>query len=132
MAFTSRELRPARHVVVVWRADELEDAHALVDVGLTFQDGLALEHFAEDASDAPQVDGWRVSFQGEEEFWRPVPSCDDQAGVISHCLAIAFAGLRRSALVMTREAEVGNLEEAAVGDEDVGGFHVAVEDMRLY
>lgn len=48
--FTSGQRRPTRHVGVIGRANELEDPHTLVDVRSAFQDGLALEHFSENAT----------------------------------------------------------------------------------
>lgn len=104
----------------------MEDAHALIHIGLAFEDWFALKHFPKDATNAPQVYGGRVPLQSEEQLWRTIPSSDYQTGVISHGFSVAFAGLRRLALVMARETEVGDLEQATVGDEDVGGFHVAV------
>jgi hypothetical protein len=44
------ELRPAGHGFFGWRADELEDAVTLVEVGFAFEDRFAFEHFAEDTS----------------------------------------------------------------------------------
>ena len=52
----ARKVEPAGHVGVVGRADELKDAHALLDVGFAFEDGFQFEHFAEDAAaDATSV-----------------------------------------------------------------------------
>ncbi len=46
----TREFGPAGHGAISRRANELEDAMALIDVGLAFEDWLALKHLAEDAA----------------------------------------------------------------------------------
>lgn len=63
-AFAARQLRPSRHALFIGRSDQLEDAHTLIDVGLALEDGLLLEHFREDTTDAPHVDCGRVLSQG--------------------------------------------------------------------
>ena len=49
-SFTAREFRPAWHGGLVGRAEQAKNAHALIDVGLAFENGLSLEHFGKDAS----------------------------------------------------------------------------------
>ena len=63
--FATWQLRPARHALLVWRTNQLEDAHALVNVGLALQDRLLLKHLGEDAANAPHVDGGCVLLEGE-------------------------------------------------------------------
>lgn len=116
MALASWQFRPARHVGVVRRADEFKDAHALVYVRFAFEDGFALEHFAEDAAHAPHVYRGRVTFQREEQLWWTVPAGYDEAGVVADCVAVPFTRLRCLALVVACEAEIGDLEQATVGD----------------
>jgi hypothetical protein len=50
LSLAAGQSRPARHVAVVWRADELEDPHALIYVCATLKDWLSLEHFSKDTS----------------------------------------------------------------------------------
>jgi hypothetical protein len=50
LTLAARQRRPARHVSVVWRTDELEDPNALIYVCASFKDRLPLEHLTEDAS----------------------------------------------------------------------------------
>jgi hypothetical protein len=59
---------------------------------------------------APHVYGWSVSPQLQEKLWRTVPSCDDEGCVVAHCIAVASAGLRNGAVVVSSETEIGNLE----------------------
>jgi hypothetical protein len=60
-AITTRKLRPARHVVLVRRTDQLEDDLGLVEIGFALEDGSSLEHFGENATSAPHVYGRSVS-----------------------------------------------------------------------
>ena len=66
LAFATRQLGPARHVVVIRRADKLKDAHTLIHIGLAFENRFAFEHLAEDAPHTPHVDGRRVFLQCEQ------------------------------------------------------------------
>lgn len=79
----------------------------------------------------PNVDGRRVTLQLQQKLWWTVPTRDNEAGVITPTLAIAAAGLRHLALVVAGQPEIGNLEDAAVVDEEVGSLHVAVQDVVL-
>lgn len=97
-----------------------KDAGELVDLVLALQQGLAAdEELAEDAADGPEVDGGRVAGGAEEELGGAVPEGDDEGGEV----------LRGRVADVARHAEVGNLEAAAVGEEEVGGFEVPVEDV---
>jgi hypothetical protein len=59
---------------------------------------------------APHVYGWGVSPQLQEKLWRTVPSRHDEGCVVAHCIAVASAGLRNGAVVVSSETEIGNLE----------------------
>ena len=74
-------------------------------------------HFREDAAEAPDVDGGGVGLGAEEDLWRAVPERDDLVGV-------GADGEGEGA----GEAEVGELDGAAVVDEQVLRLEVAVED----
>ena len=47
-------------------------------------------------------------------------SSDNKGGVVAIGLSIALAGLGHKTVVVTSQAKVGNLEQAAVVDENVG------------
>jgi hypothetical protein len=50
LSLAAWQSRPTRHVVVIRRADELEDPHALIYVCTTLENWLSLEHFSKDTS----------------------------------------------------------------------------------
>lgn len=130
-AFAARELRPAWHGVFVRRADELEDDLSLIEIGFAFQDRAALKKLSEDAASAPHVYCWRVAAELEKKLGRTVPSCYDKSGVVADCVAIAAARTWCRSFVVSRKTKVSYLQLTLVGDEDVGSFHISVEDMRL-
>jgi hypothetical protein len=119
-------LIPAWHVLIVRRADKLEDDLCLVYVALSRKNGLALEHLAEDAACTPQVDSWRVLTELQEQLRRPVPSRHYQGGVLADSFTIAPASLWYCFLVVSRQTEIGYLESTAVVDEEVGSLHVSM------
>jgi hypothetical protein len=98
-------------------------------ITLTCENGLALEHLAEDAACAPHVDGWCISPELEEQLRRSIPSGHDQAGVFPACLAVALASLWDWFVVVPCETEISYLESAAIVDEKVGCFHVSVQNV---
>ena len=78
------------------------------------------EQLGEDAPDGPQVDGGRVVVGAEDQLWRTVPYRHDN---------LVAAEERGEGLVeAARETEITNLDASAVGDHDVGGFQVSVQD----
>lgn len=89
----------------------------MVDFVAALEEGLAGEEFPEDAADAPGVDRGGVAGRAEEELGRAVPEGDDELGEFGGRVA-DVAG----------HAEVGDLELAAVVEEEIGGLEVAVED----
>lgn len=98
-------------------AAELEDLGQLVDFVGALQEWLARQQLAEDAAHGPHVDGWAVFVGAEEEFGRAVPEGHDQLGKLGRWVA-----------VVPCHAEIGDLEGAAVVEEEVGGLEIAVED----
>lgn len=107
--FRTREDIPARHTLVVGRADQLEDDLGLMEVALSREDGLALEHFAKDAASAPHVDGRRVSSKLKKQLRRAIPPSYHQRSVISSSFAIAPAALRHRLVVVPSQSKVCNL-----------------------
>lgn len=81
---------------------------------------MAIERIPANIPSAPHVDCRCISSELEKKLRRTVPSGYDKGGVIAHGISIASAGLRYRAIVVTSQTKVGNLEQAAVVDEDVG------------
>jgi len=50
LSLAARQRRPARHISLGWRTDELEDPNTLVYVCASFENWLSLEHLTEDTS----------------------------------------------------------------------------------
>lgn len=50
LSFAARQRRPAGHVGFIWRADKLEDSHALINICAPLQNWLSFEHFAKNTS----------------------------------------------------------------------------------
>ena len=115
-------LGEARHVLLVRRAGDTEDALALIEVRGAGEERVALEHLGDDAADAPQIDREAVAGVAEEELGRTVPASDDAVGV-------GPIPIRRTDVA--RETKVGDLELTGVVDKQVGGLLVAVEDVVL-
>lgn len=114
------EAAEARPGVFGGDAAELKDFGYLVDLVGPLQEWFAGDELAHDAADGPHVDGGIVGARSEEELGGAVPECDDELGEFGAGVA-DVAG----------HAEVCDLEEAAVGEEEVGCFEVAVEDVVL-
>ena len=102
-------------VVLVGRADEVDDELELVDVVLAGEQRLAAQQLREDAAHGPHVDGEGVLVAGEQQLGRAVPPRDD---VLGH-EALLGAG--------AREAKVADLEVAARVEQQVGRLEVAVQ-----
>jgi hypothetical protein len=88
-----------------------------------------LEHLPKHATDTPHVDGSGVASELQEEFRRTVPSCDNQSGVIPSCFTSTLTWLRWLVIIRSGETEIGDLEDAFIGDEQISGFHVSMEDL---
>lgn len=82
---------------------------------------VSLQGKEEDAPRAPHVDFGPIHGRAEEQLGRLVPLRDDAVRVV----------VPTSRGVEAREAKVGNLELAVLGEEDVGPLEVAVEDAAL-
>ena len=77
-----------------------------------------MQQLGEDAAEAPDVDAVVVAVGAEQEFGRAVPERDDELGEVARRRVAGEAG----------GAEVRELDAAGVGEQDVGGFEVAVQD----
>jgi len=91
----------------------------LVDFVAALEKGLAGEQLAEYAAYAPEVDFTTVFWGAEQEFGGAVPESDDEGCEVLGWGIADVAG----------HAEVGYFKETAVGEEEVGGFEVAVENV---
>ena len=66
-----------------------------------------------------------------QKLRRSVPSGYDKAGVLACRSTASFARLRRLSLVMSGKTKVGNLKDALVVDQQIGGLHVSVQNVVL-
>jgi hypothetical protein len=100
---------------IIWRgAEQFGDDGELVDVVLSGEKGLALEHFSEDAACAPDVYLDVVLLPREHDLRCSVVSRRDIAGHLR--------------VLDTGKAKVANLQIAVLVDENVGGFEVTVDN----
>lgn len=89
----------------------------LLDLILALQQRFLGQQFSHDTPHTPHIDLGAVFLCPQEEFRGPVPEGHDELGEFRGRIAIV-AG----------HAEVGDFELAAVVEEEVGGFEVAVHD----
>ena len=130
------ELRPVGHVLhegpalARGQAHDLDDllhlvlleGHLLLVVHLgllALEDGPQGEQLGEDAADGPEVDGGRVVVRAEDQLRRAVPYGHD------HLVTAVQRGQRL--VHAAGEAQIADLDAAAVGDHDVGRLQVAVQ-----
>jgi hypothetical protein len=100
---------------VIWRSTQkLRDDGELVDVVLSGEQRLALEHLCENAARAPDVDLDVVLLPREHDLGCSVVSCRDVSGHLG--------------VLYTGEAEVADLEIAVLVHEDVAGLQVTVNN----
>lgn len=114
------ELGDAGPVVLVGGADGLADELDLVELVVAGHVGGAHDELGKDGADGPDVDGAAVVLGAKEQLGRAVPAGDDVGGHVLVRVGEA-AG----------ETEIGQLDLAVGGDEQVVGLDVAVEDEAL-
>jgi hypothetical protein len=90
-----------------------------------------LEHLTKDTADTPHVNGRGIASELQKEFRRTVPSGDDQSSVITCSFTSTLTWLRWLVIIRSGEAEIGDLKDAFVADENVGGLHVSMQDFVL-
>lgn len=129
--FATRQARPARHGCLVGRADELEDDLSLIEVRLALQDWAAFKHLGKNTTCTPHINGWSVASELEKQFRGAVPACNDQGSVVANSEAVSLSRLGRGTVIVSRETKVGNLQDTAVVDENVGSLHVAMENVTV-
>ena len=100
---------------IIWGStQEFCDDGELVDVVLSREERLALEHLSEDAASTPDVHLHIVLLPCEHDLGRSIVSGGDIAGHLR--------------VLDTGEAEIANLQIAVLVDENVGGLEVTVDD----
>jgi hypothetical protein len=100
---------------IIWRGTEkLRNDGELVDVVLSGEQRLSLEHFREDAARAPDVHLDIVLLPREHDLRCSVVPCGDIAGHLG--------------VLYTGESEIANLEIAVLVDEDVTGLQITMDD----
>lgn len=100
---------------IVWRSTEkLCDDRKLVDVVLSWEQRLALEHFRKDAACTPDIDLNIVFLPCKHNLWRTVVA----GGNVSSHLGVLYTG----------QAEVADLQIAILVDKDVARLQVTVND----
>lgn len=82
---------------------------------------LSAEHFSQDASNRPHVDGLGVLLEGQHDFWRSVPTSGD---VFGHETRVVLLRSGRSS-----ETEIANLQVTVGVEKQVGGLQVTVKDV---
>lgn len=105
------------------RAAQLGDEQQLLGLAAALHDRRPCPHLGHDAPGAPHVHGRSVVAVAEQELWGPVPQGD-------HAIRVPIGQPVLGHTEGTRESEVGQLEDALFGDQDVGRLHVSVEDLQ--
>jgi hypothetical protein len=100
---------------IVWRsAEQLGNDRELVDVVLSGEKRLALEHLGENAASTPDIHLHVVLLPREHDLRRSVVSGGDISGHLR--------------VLNTGETEVTNLQIAVLVDENVGGLEITVDN----
>lgn len=100
--------------IVWWGSQQLGDNRELVDMVLSGEQRLSLQHLCEDTSCTPDINLNIVFLPCEHDLWRSVVSRRD----ISGHLGVLDPG----------QTEVADLKVAVLVDEDVAGLEIAVDD----
>ena len=100
--------------IIWWGTEQLSNDRELVDVVLSWEQRLALQHLGEDTSRRPDVNLDIVLLPCKHDLWRSVVS---RRNITSH-LWVLNAG----------KAEIANLQVAVLVDKDVGWLEIAVDD----
>jgi hypothetical protein len=100
--------------IIWWCSQQVRDDGELVDVILSREERLALEHLCENASCTPNIHFHIVLLPREHDLRSAVVSCRD----ISSHLRVLDAG----------ETEIANLQVAVLIDQDVRRLEISVND----
>ena len=100
---------------IIWRCSEkLSDDGELVDVILSREQWLALQHLCEDASCTPDINLHIVLLPCEHNLRRSVISRGDISGHLG--------------ILNTRETEIADLQVAVLIYENIAGLEISVDD----
>lgn len=102
-----------------------------MSVALARKDGLAKQHFSEDAANTPHVDSGGILSKLQQKLWGPIPPCYHQPSIVSPTFSNRMPSPGRWPVVVAGQAKISNLENALVVDEKVGGLHVSVQNVIL-
>lgn len=100
--------------IVWWSTQKLCDDRELVDVILSREQRLALQHLCKDTSRTPDVNLDIIFLPCEHDLGGSVVSRGDISGHLR--------------ILNTSEAEIANLEIAVLVDEDVAGLEITMDD----
>ena len=100
---------------IIWRcSQELSDDGELVDVILSGEQWLALQHFREDTSGTPDINLNIVLLPCKHNLRRSVVSCGDISGHLG--------------ILDTGKTEITNLQVAVLVYENVAGLEISVDN----
>ena len=111
---SERELLVVGPNLLAGSAEQLEYLVQLVLLALAAEQRRHVDEFSKDAADRPDVDVRRVLLLPEQELGGSVPECDDNGRVVL-----------QGRPVLSRQAEVSHLQDAAVAQEDVGRLEIS-------
>ena len=97
--------------------ESFENPVHLINFSFTRQQRSPQQQFRQNASNTPHINRRIINFRPEQQFRCPVPQRHYNWGEL-------FGTWTES----TRQAEIGNLDNAAVAQKEVAGFEVAVDD----
>lgn len=101
-------------------AHNLEDTHQFVFFFLAGEQRLHVAHLCEDAAHRPDIDIVGVFLRTQQNIGRPIPQGD-------HFMGETFRGDARCA----SESKVCDFEFVVIGDQQVLGLEVTMEDLFL-
>jgi len=100
--------------IIRWGSEQLGNNGELVDMVLSGEQRLALEHLGEDTSNTPDIDFNIVLLPSEHDFGGSVVSRRDITGHLG--------------ILNTGKTKVANLQVAVLVDQDVAGLQVTVDN----
>lgn len=95
-------------------AEELGDNGELVDVVLSREQRLSLQHLGKDTPSTPDIDFHVIFLPGEHNFRRTIIPCRDISGHLR--------------ILDSSKAEIANFQVAIFVDQDVAGLEVTMND----
>jgi len=119
--FTSAARLDAIVILHCRSAENVQDQGELVVVVFSGEEGLAAQHFSQNAANGPNVNGLSVLLERQHDFRCAVPAGSD---VFSHEAGVVFLGSSRAS-----KTEVTDLQVAIGVKEKVGWLEITVEDV---